>query len=207
MFILNIVVSITFNRLYVNHANRKINSIKKRNPKITKFELEERIRYSGGTNILAPLLAILLIIGTNVYITYKLFNQKDYMSNNSYLVSSFMNDTKSKLYFNNDSSFIWYENSEDEKDNYKVGSYKVFVGRKALMEIKLYNINVSRIKNINNLYLVQLETNRIVKGGIAENRYDKYIYYGLMNNDNIELIGINIKDYYSLKKVEKIPEY
>ena len=207
MFILNIVVSITFNRLYVNHANRKINSIKKRNPKITKFELEERIRYSGGTNILAPLLAILLIIGTNVYITYKLFNQKDYMSNNSYLVSSFMNGTKSKLYLNNDSSFIWYENSEDEKDNYKVGSYKVFVGRKALMEIKLYNINVSRIKNINNLYLVQLETNRIVKGGIAENRYDKYIYYGLMNNDNIELIGINIKDYYSLKKVEKIPEY
>ena len=93
-----IITNITFNRLYVNHANRKINSIKKRNPKITKFELEERIRYSGGTNILAPLLAILLIIGTNVYITYKLFNQKDYMSNNSYLVSSFMNDTKSKLY-------------------------------------------------------------------------------------------------------------
>ncbi len=202
MFILNIVVSITFNRLYVNHANRKINSIKKRNPKITKFELEERIRYSGGTNILAPLLAILLIIGTNVYITYKLFNQKDYMSNNSYLVSSFMNDTKSKLYLNNDSSFIWYENSEDEKDNYKVGSYKVFVGRKALMEIKLYNINVSRIKDINNLYLVQLDTNRAVKGGLVENKYDKYIYYGLMNNNNIELIGINNKDYYSLKKID-----
>ena len=86
-----------------------------------------------------------------------------------------MNDTKSKLYLNNDSSFIWYENSEDEKDNYKVGSYKVFVGRKALMEIKLYNINVSRIKDINNLYLVQLDTNRAIKGGIVENKYDKYI--------------------------------
>lgn len=203
MFILNIVFSLTFNHLYVNHANRKISSIKKRNPKLTKFELEERIKYSGGTNILAPILALLIIIGTNSYITYKLFNQKDNLSNNTYSVSTFMDDTKSKLYLNSDSSFIWYDDIENEKDNYKVGSYKVSVGRKALMEIKVYNINVSRIKDINNLYLVELNINRIVKDGIAESKNDKYIYYGLMNNNNIELIGINIKDYYSLKKVNQ----
>ena len=59
-------------------------------------------------------------------------------------------------------------NSENEQDNYKVVIYKVSVGRKALMEIKVYNINVSRIKDINNLYLVELNINRIVKDGIAE---------------------------------------
>lgn len=204
VLIFNIVLSISFNRMYVNYANRKIESIKRKNPKITKFELEERIKYSGGTNILAPALLLLLIIGSNFYITYKLYNAKDELSNNTYYVTTFTSDIKSKIYLNSDSSFIWYDNMDNEKDNYKVGNYSVSVGRKAAMEIKLYNVNIDRIKKIDKLYLVTLEVNRVVENGLAEDRNEKYVYYGLMNDYNgIELIGINSRGYYSLEKASE----
>ena len=133
---------------------------------------------------------------------YKLFNAKDYFSNNTYYVTAFMSDNSSKLFLSNDKSFIWYNNASDENDNYKVGSYSVYVGRRALIEIKVYNVNVSRIKDIDRFYLVKLNTNRVVKNGIVEDDNTSYIYYGLMDDNNdIELIGINVSDYFSLKKV------
>ena len=202
VLIFNIVLSILFNRIYVNHANRKIIKIKKKNPSKTQFEIEGHIKYSGGTNILIPIFALLLIIGVNSYMVYKLFNAKDYFSNNTYYVTAFMSDNSSKLFLSNDKSFIWYNNASDENDNYKVGSYSVYVGRRALIEIKVYNVNVSRIKDIDRFYLVKLNTNRVVKNGIVEDDNTSYIYYGLMDDNNdIELIGINVSDYFSLKKV------
>ena len=72
------------------------------------------------------------------------------------------------------------------------------------MEIKLYNVNIDRIKKIDKLYLVTLEVNRAVENGISEDRNEKYVYYGLMNDYNgMELIGINSRGYYSLEKASE----
>ena len=80
----NIIIAIKFNNIYISYANKKINKIKNKYKDKSRFEVFERIKYSGSTNLLAPALAILIIGLFNVYIFYKQNDVVDNLSNAKY---------------------------------------------------------------------------------------------------------------------------
>ena len=96
----NIIIAIKFNSIYINHANKKINKIKNKYKDKSRFEVMERIKYSGSTNLFAPALAILIIGLLNVYIFYKQNDVVDNLSNAKYKVTEGFRETDAEIELN-----------------------------------------------------------------------------------------------------------
>lgn len=204
--VLNLLISIKFNSLYINYANTKISKIKNKNPNLSNFEISEKIKCSGGTNLLIPVIYITLImIASFLLFNYQFKNINDQLSNNKFLVSSSLQDTNASLYLNDDNSFIWYMDEFDKNDNYYVGAYEVFNGTRAINKSKDLNIDTDRINDRNNYYLLILTVERVASNNNVETNSAKLIYYGLYDesNDSIDLNNINGKDYFKLTKVKE----
>ena len=205
--VFNLLISIKFNSLYINHANAKINKIKKKNPNLSNFEISEKIKYSGGTNLLIPVIYIALVMFSNILLfNYQFKNHNDQLSNNNFIVTTALKDSKASLYLNSDASFIWYIDASDKSDNYYVGSYEVFNGSRAIIKSKDYDIDTERLNDKDNYYLLVLTVERIASNNNVESTNYQLIYYGIYdkNNDSIDLNSVNSNDYFKLKKVKEI---
>lgn len=204
--IFSLLIAIKFNSLYINHANAKINKIKNKNPNLSNFEISEKIKYSGGTNLFIAVIYIVVILTINIFIfNYQFKNANDQLSNNQFLVSSSLQDTNASLYLNDDNSFIWYIDEFDKNDNYYVGSYEVFNGNRAISKSKDFNIDIDRINDKNNYYLLILTVERVASNNNVESNSAKLIYYGIYDedNDSIDLNNISGNDYFKLTKVKE----
>lgn len=200
----NIIIAIKFNSIYINHANKKINKIKDKHKNKSRFEVMERIKYSGSTNLLAPALAMLIIGVINAYIFYKQNDVVDNLSNASYSVSEGYRETDAEIELNEDSSFIWYSNKNNKEDNFYVGKYQVYVGKSALNEAKRYKLYTDRIQDKNNYYILKLNINRQSVNGEISNTSNTLIYYGLYDNKHhtIDLSRVGVRDYFRLVKIK-----
>lgn len=194
---INFIVAIKFNSMYIDFANKKINKIKNKNTTLTKYEIENKIKDRGGVNLLLPVLFILLFSISNFYINNSLNKTVDLISNNKYDVVV-LNGVNEYLELNEDKSFIWYKNKNNISSNYSVGTYEVLNGKKAKEEITKYRINNNI--DLTNFYLVKFKFDRTNKDGIVENDNRLLIYYGIYNDSYIDLNGVN-GEYISLKKV------
>ena len=138
--LINIVIAIKFNSLYITHANKKISKIKNKYKNSTRFEVMERIKYAGSTNLLAPILALIIVTGITYFINFKMNNVEDKLSNNEYSVADGYRETSAIISLNEDKSFIWYSNKNEKSDNFYVGKYTVYVGNNAIREAKRYDL-------------------------------------------------------------------
>ena len=204
-FVINIVLLIKFNSIYINHANRKINKIKTKYKNESRFEIMERIKYAGSTNLLAPALAILIVFFISGFVYYKMNNYKDNLSNATYNVVDGFRKTDAIVSLNEDGSFIWYSNKNDKEDNFYVGNYIVYVGDNAFKEAKNYKLQVDRIRDKNNYYILKLHVNRESNNGNLTDTDKMLVYYGIYNNTNntIDLVRVGNKDYFRLIKDTK----
>ncbi len=200
----NIVIAIKFNSIYISHANKSINKIKNRYKDKSRFEVMERIKYSGSTNLFAPTLAILIIGLLNTYIIYKQNDVVDNLSNAKYKVAEGYRETDAEIELNEDSSFIWYSNNNNKEDNFFVGKYQVYVGRNAINEAKRYKLSTDRIQDKNSYYILKLNINRQSVNGEIINTNTTLIYYGLYDNKyhTIDLNRVGMSDYFRLVKVK-----
>ena len=204
-FVINIVLLIKFNSIYINHANRKISKIKNKYKNESRFEIMERIKYAGSTNLLAPALAILIVFFISGFVYYKMNNYKDNLSNATYSVADGFRQTDAIVSLNEDGSFIWYSNKNDKEDNFYVGNYIVYVGDNAFKEAKNYKLQVDRIRDKNNYYILKLHVNRESNNGNLTDTDKMLVYYGIYDNTNntIDLVRVGNKDYFRLIKDTK----
>ena len=201
----NIIIAIKFNSIYINHANKKINKIKNKYKDKSRFEVMERIKYSGSTNLFAPALAILIIGLLNVYIFYKQNDVVDNLSNAKYKVTEGFRETDAEIELNEDNSFIWYSNKNNKEDNFYVGKYQVYVGRNAIIEAKRYKLSTDRIQDKKNYYILKLNINRQSVNGVISDTNTVLVYYGLYDNryQVIDLNRVGVRDYFRLVKVKE----
>ena len=204
-FVINIVLLIKFNSIYINHANRKISKIKNKYKNESRFEIMERIKYAGSTNLLAPAVAYLIVFGIFLFINFKMNNYKDNLSNATYSVADGFRQTDAIVSLNEDGSFIWYSNKNDKEDNFYVGNYIVYVGDNAFKEAKNYKLQVDRIRDKNNYYILKLHVNRESNNGNLTDTDKMLVYYGIYDNTNntIDLVRVGNKDYFRLIKDTK----
>ena len=204
-FVINIVLLIKFNSIYINHANRKINKIKTKYKNESRFEIMERIKYAGSTNLLAPVLAIIITSVIYGFVYYKMNNYKDNLSNATYSVADGFRQTDAIVSLNEDGSFIWYSNKNDKEDNYYVGNYTVYVSDNAFRKARNYKLDTSKIRDKNNYYILELFVNKESKNNRLIDTNYILTYYGIYNNTNntIDLVRIGNKDYFRLVKVKE----
>ena len=202
--LVNIILFIKFNSIYINHANKKISKIKNNNKNKSRFEIVEKIKYSGGTNLFVPVLVFALVITINSIIYYKINDVKDNLSNAKYKVTEGYKETNAEISLNEDDSFIWYSNKDNKEDNFYVGKYKVYVGRNALRVAKNYKLYTDRIKDKNNYYILKLYINRKSNKGVISDTNIVLVYYGLYNENNktIDLNQVGNRDYFRLVKIK-----
>ena len=202
--IINIVIAIKFNSLYITHANKKISKIKNKYKNSTRFEVMEKIKYAGSTNLLAPILALIIVTGITYLINFKMNNVEDKLSNNEYSVADGYRETSAIISLNEDKSFIWYSNKNDKSDNFYVGKYTVYVGNNAIREAKRYKLYTDRINDKNNYYILKLNITRQSINGKLSNANTLLIYYGLYdsNLNSIDLTQVGNGDYFKLVKVK-----
>lgn len=202
--LMNIGIALKFNSIYINYANKKINKIKNKYKDKSRFEVMERIKYSGSTNLLAPALAVLLIGCINTFIIYKQNNVVDNLSNANYKVAEGYRETDAEIYLNEDNSFIWYSNKNNKEDNFYVGKYQVYVGRNAINEAKRYKISTDNIQDKNNYYILKLNINRQSVNGEISNTNTVLVYYGLYDDNyhSIDLNRVGARDYFRLVKIK-----
>ena len=202
--IINIVIAIKFNSLYITHANKKIGKIKNKYKDSTRFEVMERIKYTGSTNLLSPILALIIVTGITYFINFKMNNVEDKLSNNEYSVAEGYRETSAIISLNEDNSFIWYSNKNDKSDNFYVGKYTVYVGTNAIREAKRYKLYTDRISDKNNYYILKLNINRQSINGKLSNTNTTLVYYGLYddNQNSIDLMRVGNGDYFRLVKIK-----
>lgn len=205
-FIIQLIIAFKFNDLYINYANTKINKIKNKGTKLTKYEIEEKIKYSGGVNLLLPVLFILLINLFSFYLQKDSNKIIDKVSNNEYNLTTI--SSKGYIDLNEDNSFIWYKDKNSKNDNYYVGTYKVIVGKRAIKQAEKYKITTDSIADINNFYFIKFKYDRVKKDGITTTVTNTNYYYGVYKEDYhyIDLNNISGLDYIHLEKINKDQE-
>ena len=62
LLIFNIFLGLTFKKFYFNECMERVGKIKQQNPDLGYNQLTELVKRKGGTNILAPILTILIPI-------------------------------------------------------------------------------------------------------------------------------------------------
>ncbi len=204
-YLLSFIIAIKFNSIYINFANHKINKIKKKHFQLSNYEIDEKIKDAGGTNLLSPVLFLTILLFFNFFsVKYFKFNQIDLLSNNDYLVSSNIN-TNALMKLNLDKSFIWYKDKDNKSDNYYVGTYNLYNNKLAIKKSTEFNINTNNIKNNKNYYIIEFNINRTVLNGVSNISNDKIIYYGIYDttNDSIDLNNVNGQDYFRLIKIKE----
>ncbi len=204
-YLLSFIIAIKFNSIYINFANHKINKIKKKHFQLSNYEIDEKIKDAGGTNLLSPVLFLTILLFFNFFLVkYFKFNQIDLLSNNDYLVSSNIN-TNALMKLNLDKSFIWYKDKDNKSDNYYVGTYNLYNNKLAIKKSTEFNINTNNIKNNKNYYIIEFNINRTVLNGVSNISNDKIIYYGIYDttNDSIDLNNVNGQDYFRLIKIKE----
>lgn len=203
--VISIVLFIKFNSIYINHANRKINRIKTKYKNESRFEIMERIKYAGSTNLLAPAVAYLIVFGIFLFINLRINNYKDNLSNATYSVADGFRQTDAIVSLNEDNSFIWYSNKNDKEDNFYVGKYRVYVSDNAIREAKKYKIETNNIKDKSKYYVLKLNVNRqSIQGKLTDTNF-LLIYYGIYDdtNNTIDLIRVGNQDYFRLVKIKE----
>ncbi len=200
--LINLVIAIKFNSIYITHANKKISKIKNKYKNSTRFEVMERIKYSGSANLLAPILALIIVILITYFINFKMNNVEDKLSNHEYSVLDGYRQTDAIVSLNEDKSFIWYSNKNDKSDNFYVGKYNVYVGNNAIREAKRYKLYTDRISDKNKYYILKLNINRQSINGKLSDTNTTLVYYGLYDNNlnSIDLIRVGNGDYFRLVK-------
>ena len=203
--LINLVIAIKFNSIYIAHANKKISKIKNKYKNSTRFEVMERIKYAGSTNLLAPILAIMIVAGITYLINFKMNNVEDKLSNHEYSVLDGYRETSAIISLNEDKSFIWYSNKNDKSDNFYVGKYTVYVGTNAIREAKRYKLYTDRISDKNNYYILKLNINRQSINGKLSDTNTTLVYYGLYDNNlnSIDLMRVGNGDYFRLVKIKE----
>lgn len=203
--LINLVIAIKFNSIYIARANKKISKIKNKYKNSTRFEVMERIKYAGSTNLLAPILAIMIVAGITYLINFKMNNVEDKLSNHEYSVLDGYRETSAIISLNEDKSFIWYSNKNDKSDNFYVGKYTVYVGNNAIREAKRYKLYTDRISDKNNYYILKLNINRQSINGELSNTNTTLVYYGLYDNNlnSIDLMRVGNGDYFRLVKIKE----
>ena len=203
--IINIVIAIKFNSLYITHANKKIGKIKNKYKDSTRFEVMERIKYTGSTNLLSPILALIIVTGITYFINFKMNNVEDKLSNHEYSVADGYRETSAIISLNEDKSFIWYSNKNEKSDNFYVGKYTVYVGNDAIREAKRYKLSTDRISDRNKYYILKLNINRQSISGKLSNTNTTLVYYGLYDNNlnSIDLTKVGNGDYFRLVKIKE----
>lgn len=203
--LINLVIAIKFNSIYIAHANKKISKIKNKYKNSTRFEVMERIKYAGSTNLLAPILALIIVIVITYFISFKMNNVEDKLSNHEYSVLDGYRQTDAIISLNEDKSFIWYSNKNNKSDNFYVGKYTVYVGTNAIREAKRYKLYTDRISDKNNYYILKLNINRQSINGELSNTNTTLVYYGLYDNNlnSIDLMRVGNGDYFRLVKIKE----
>ena len=203
--LINIIIAIKFNSIYITHANKKISKINNKYKNYTRFEVMEKIKYCGSTNLLSPILAIIIVIVSTYFVNFKMNNIEDKLSNNEYSVLDGYRETDAMISLNEDKSFIWYSNKNDKNDNFYVGKYTVYVGNNAIREARRYKLYTDRINNKNNYYILKLNITRKSINGKLSNTNTTFVYYGLYDNNlkSIDLMRVGNGDYFRLVKVKK----
>lgn len=206
ILIINLVIALKFNSIYISSANKKIYHIKNRNNKLTNYDKMEKIKYSGGVNLIIPVLVFgLLVFLIFKFYNYNFVNTTDELSNHNYKIITLNNESTATLSLNSDKSFMWYFNNIDKNKNYYIGNYKVYNGKMAIKKAKEININTNFIKNISDYYILILNVERTNTEGRVNNQSIKYIYHGLYNKIEkaIDLVGINHMNHMNYIKLEK----
>ncbi len=70
IFIPNIILSLIFNKLYLNNVKKKVNKIKDSNPNASETELINICSKKGGVSVIPVIIATIIIIIVNVVLRY-----------------------------------------------------------------------------------------------------------------------------------------
>ena len=207
VFVLQLLIAAKFNDIYINYASGRVHKIKEKGKNLTKYEMEEKIKCSGGVNLLIPVLFLLI---TNVFSFYLngLANKiVDNISNNSYNIVT-VTGGREYIELNEDKSFMWYKDVSNKDDNFYIGKYSISVGKRAAEKAKQHKVKIDNIIDINNFYFVKFEYNRIKTDGITSTVNATSYYYGVYkeNTNSIDLNNVEELKYLHLEKIDKDQE-
>lgn len=110
----------------------------------------------------------------------------------------------SVLLLKDNDSYVWYNDSRMDENNYSYGSYSVYNGYEAInyMINNFSDLGFSYDKqmkffenddyNINNYYILVLKCDKmIINGEDSNNKKDTYNYYGFYVNNSLKMIDIS----------------
>lgn len=194
VIIMKIVLGLSFNKLYIQHINQKINKIKEENNNKQSLEILNICKKKGGvsvgTVVISSILAVIVIITLIlIYIGY-IINQKFVNNNNKintkkydneliYNVSSDFEANK----FNTDSYANYYYNQYGDYCSISVSNYSniLFNDAEEYLKSNIYTYNKDNIYTITNTNINDYEWKYVNVNSDTTNRY----YYATVYNNRL----------------------